>query len=358
MSEERMDSRKKWASPGSPIFTGTRKVETLKISLLTYDKQDFSFTEIASPEELPGRIAENKVNWINITGLHDTEKIDAIGKLFGIHPLVIEDILNVNHSPKCESYSDYIFVITKMIDLNRNKGLNVEQVSFILARNYIISFQEDEEDVFNVIRERLKNNESRVRNSGADYLLYRLLDAIVDNYYLVVESIENKIEAYDNLFLPGHRRSSLRPVYQIRKELMRLRRSVFPLQETIHVLEKERGNFVSQSTYLFLRDLSDHLRYIIDSIESHRDMITVMIEMYMSAESRKLNEIIKVLTVISTIFIPLTFIVGVYGMNFNPNTSKWNLPELNWMYGYPMVWIIMLAIAGGLIFYFKKKKWF
>ncbi len=353
-----MDNRKKWASPGSPIFTGTRKVENLKISLISYDKQDFSFSEIESVEDLPGRIVESRVNWINITGLHDTERIEAVGKLFGIHPLVIEDVLNINHSPKCESYNDYIFVITKMIDLNRDRSMNIEQVSFVLARNYVISFQEDEGDVFNVIRERLKNNDSRVRNSGADYLLYRLLDAIVDNYYMVVESIEDKIGAYDNMFLPGHRRGSLRPVYQVRKELMKLRRAVFPLKETIHVLEKERGNFVSHNTYLFLRDLSDHLRYIIDSVESHRDMITVMIEMSMSAESRKLNEIIKVLTVISTIFIPLTFIVGVYGMNFNPGTSKWNLPELNWVYGYPAVWLIMLAVAGGLIIYFKKKKWF
>lgn len=357
MSKVKFSHKKKWASPGSLIFTGTQKVEKLKIHLITYDKQNYSFTEIDSAEILNEKIDYSKVSWVNVTGLHETGKIESIGKLFNIHPLAVEDILNINHSPKYENYNDYIFVIAKMIDL-KNKKINIEQVSFILSKNILITFQEDEQDVFNVIRDRIKNNTGRIRGSGADYLLYRLLDAIVDNYYAVLENIEDKIDEVDDMIVPGNGQISLQPVFLLRKELLKIRRAVFPLQETIHGIERERENFISKNTYLFLRDLSDHLKYILESIESYREMITGMIEVHMSSESRRLNEVIKVLTIISTIFIPLTFIVGIYGMNFNTHVSKWNMPELNWIFGYPFIWLVMLAISGGLILFFKKKKWF
>jgi len=357
MSKVKFSQQKKWASPGSLIFTGTQKVEKLKIHLITYDKQNYSFTEVDSAETLKEKLDYSKVCWVNITGLHETGKIESVGRLFNIHPLAVEDILNINHSPKYESYSDYIFVIAKMIDL-KNKKINIEQVSFILAKNILITFQEDEQDVFNVIRERIKNNIGRIRSIGADYLLYRLLDAIVDNYYAVLENIEDKIDEVDDMIVPGNGQISLQPVFLLRKELMKIRRAIFPLQETIHGIEREREDFITKNTYLFLRDLSDHLKYILESIESFREMITGMIEVHMSSESRRLNEVIKVLTIISTIFIPLTFVVGIYGMNFNTNVSKWNIPELNWVYGYPFIWFVMLAISGGLILFFKKKKWF
>jgi magnesium transporter len=357
MSETTYSNKKKWTSPGSLIFTGVKKVENQKISLFRYNKDSFFNKEVKSAKELPDLIKEGMVNWINVTGLHEVDKLAEIAKVFNIHPLVFEDILNINHTPKYENYGDYLFVIAKMIDLNKNSTINIEQVSFILGGNYIITFQEDEEDVFNIIRDRIKNNIGRIRQLGADYLLYRLIDSIVDAYYVILENLEEKIDDLDDLLMDQKEDGSLQPVYTFRKELLKLRRAVFPLRETIHGLERERGSFITKNTYLFLRDLSDHLKYIYDSIENYREIVTGMIEVYMSSESHRLNEVIKVLTIISTIFIPLTFIVGIYGMNFN-TASKWNMPELNWIYGYPFVWIVMLLISAGMIIFFKRKKWF
>jgi magnesium transporter len=350
--------KKKWSSPGSLIFTGERKVENLKLSLISYDDQHYSSVDVESLDQFPELIQNGKVNWINITGLHDTLKLDALGKLFNIHPLVIEDILNTSHSPKFENYVDYIFIIAKMIDLNPDKNINIEQVSFILGENYLITFQEDEEDVFNVIRDRIKSNVGRIRFHSTDYLLYRLLDAIVDNYFVVLENIEDKIEILDDQIISEKSRASLNQLYDFRKELMKLRRAVFPLQETIHAFLRERDNFITEAAFPFYRDLSDHVKYIYDSIENYREMTTSLLDVYMSSESHRLNEVIKVLTIISTIFIPLTFIVGIYGMNFNTELSRWNMPELNWIYGYPFVWGVMLFITALLVLFFKRKKWF
>jgi len=358
MSEKRYSEKKKWTSPGSLIFTGKQKVDQARITIISYDKDSIVEKEISSAEDLPRELTNHKVNWVNVVGLHQISTIETIGSFYKIHPLVIEDILNVNHSPKYENYTDYIFVIAKMIDLNKQKQINIEQVSFILGKNLLITFQEDEEDVFDLIRNRLKSNAGRIRQNGADYLLYRLLDTIVDNYYSVLESMEDKMDELDEIIITGGGKRSLEPVYFFRRELMRLRRAVFPLQETIFSFEREKEDFIKKSTYLFFRDLKDHLKYVYETIETYREIVTGMIEVHMSVESRRLNEVIKVLTIISTIFIPLTFIVGVYGMNFNTRISKWNMPELNWVYGYGFVWIVMLIITALMIGFFKRKKWF
>jgi magnesium transporter len=351
-------SIKRGTSPGSLIFTGSKKVEKTKIVVFDFDANSFTEKEITSLDELTEFKDNNKVSWLNITGLHDIKTIERIGEVFKLHPLVLEDILYVQHAPKIDNYDDYLFLIVKMIDLNPVQGLNIEQVSFILGKNYLITFQEDEEDVFDIIRERIRENIGRIRKSGPDYLMYRLIDSIVDKYYNLLDNFDDRIERIEDKLIDSPDKISISSLHTLRKELAHLKRAVFPLQDIVYALEKERDTFLRKGTYLFLRDLADHLKHFIGGIESHREAVNGLMDLYLSSASHKMNEIIKFLTVISTIFMPLTFIVGIYGMNFKTDAGWWNMPELSWKYGYPAIMFIMAAIAGAMVFYFKRKKWF
>lgn len=351
---------KKGMSPGSLVFTGEKKVEKISISLFDYDAQDFEEKGIAE-DDIAGlnQICKaKKVNWLNVCGIHNTELIGGIGEIFKIHPLVLEDVLNVTHSTKIDEFDDYIFIIAKMINYNDTDDvLNIEQVSFILGDNFLVTFQEKEGDVFDLIREKIRNNKGRVRKSGADYLAYRLLDTIVDNYFIVLDKLDERIENIEDELLDNPEQTTLGAIHSIRKEVIRLRRNVTPLRDIIHALEREQFHFVDKSTQVYLRDLYDHVRQIIDTIDNYREVINGLQEVYLSSASNKMNEIVKVLTIISTIFIPLTFIVGIYGMNFRTDAGPWNMPELNWGFGYPFIMIVMAVIVIGMIFFFKKKKW-
>ncbi|MFO7446594.1 MAG: magnesium/cobalt transporter CorA [Ignavibacteriaceae bacterium] len=349
---------KRGTSPGTLIFTGKQKIDRAKIIVFDYDVNSFSEKEVQSPEELTFFKDSNKVSWLNVTGLHDLKIMERIGDVFNLHPLVMEDILNVEHSPKVENYDEYLFLIAKMIDLNSVQALNIEQVSFVLGKNYLITFQEDDEDVFNFIRERIRQNIGRVRKFGADYLMYRLLDSIVDNYFTILDNFDDRIERLEDKLIETPEKTSISSIHILRKEVSKLRRAVFPLRDTIYALEKERDVFIKKNTYFFLRDLSDHLKHFIDSVEGYRETMNGIMDVYLSNASHKMNEVIKLLTIISSIFIPLTFIVGIYGMNFKTEISWWNMPELSWQYGYPAIMIFMLLLAGGLIYIFKRKKWF
>ena len=310
-------------------------------------------------DELAGYKNNPNVTWINITGLHDVNMLDRVGNIFNIHPLVLEDILNVSHSPKIEDYENYLFIVVKMINFNNDdNSLNIEQVSIIIGRNYIISFQEREGDVFEPLRERIRTAKGLVRKYGEDYLAYRLLDSIIDNYFIVLENFDENIEEIEDQILSQTNDSSLEQIHHLRKELIKLRRAVSPLREMIFTIEKEKFQFIQKSTFVYLRDLSDHVKQIIDTIENYREFINGLLDVYLSSASHRMNEVVKLLTIISTIFIPLTFIVGIYGMNFRTDVSKWNMPELNWWLGYPFVMGLMLIIAVCLIIFFKKKRWF
>jgi magnesium transporter len=345
-------------SPGSLIFTGLQKVEKTRIVVFDYDAGTYNEKVVNSLDELTEFKDNNKVSWLNITGLHDIKTIEHIGRVFKLHPLVLEDILYVQHAPKIDNYDDYLFMIVKMIDLTPVQGLNIEQVSFILGKNYLITFQEDEDDVFDMIRERIRNNIGRIRKSGPDYLMYRLVDAIVDTYFALLDNFDKRIERIEDKLIESPQKISVSSLHTLRKEMARLKRAVFPLQDTIFALDKERDTFLRKGTSLFLRDLSDHLKHFLSAIDSQREVVNGLMDLYLSSASHKMNEIIKFLTIISTIFMPLTFIVGIYGMNFKTNISWWNMPELSWKYGYPAIMIIMAAIAGAMVYYFKKKKWF
>jgi magnesium transporter len=270
----------------------------------------------------------------------------------------MEDILNVGHSPKLEDHEQYIFMISKMLEYNsETRRIVSEQISFILGKNYLITFQEKEGDVFNVIRDRLRTGKARVRKLGADYLMYRLLDSIVDHYAVILLQLDEQMEEIEDELLDDPDQGTMEEIYRFRKQVNKLRRSVVPLKEIIYNIEKNIHPLINKSSIIFIKDLGDHVKSAIDTVDNYKEQVTNMIEIYRSSSGLKLNEIVKVLTIISTIFIPLTFIVGVYGMNFNTNVSPFNMPELNWYLGYPVVLGFMLFVAVVLLIIFRKKDW-
>ena len=358
---KKMKQNKRGMSPGSLVFTGEKKVEEIKISVFDFNASRVN--EINIPVQELSKLKKYKKNknvtWINICGIHNTQVIDETGKIFGVHPLVLEDILNVGHNPKADEYDDYIFIVTKMINYNNDLNeLNIEQVSFVLGKNFLITFQEREGDVFDLIREKIRSNNGRIRKSGADYLAYRLIDTMVDNYFSVLEKIDEHIEKIEDSLLIDPKEDTLQNIHSIKKETIRLKRAISPLRDIIYTLERERYSFIAKSTYIYLHDLYDHIKQVADNVENYREVINGLQEVYISQSGQKMNEIMKILTIIATIFIPLTFIVGIYGMNFHAESSPWNMPELNWKYGYPFVILIMIFIVIGMLIFFKRKKWF
>ena len=359
MAAKKYRTRKKDLSPGSAIFTGDKKVDEIVITIFNYDEHQFEEKKIESVDELKTLKDKAKTLWVNIAGLHDVTLIEKVNEIFGVHSLVIEDILNVNHSPKIEEHDGFLFLILKMIDFNKSKhDLNIEQVSIVLGKNYVITFQENIGDVFNVIRERIRTAKGRIRKAGADYLMYRLLDSVVDNYFITLEYVDDKIEFAEEKLLDNSDETFLKETHDLRKDILKLRRAVYPMRDMIYYLQRGENPLIQKSTLMFTRDLHDHIANNIETIENYREIINGVLEVHLTNASHRMNQVIKLLTMISTIFIPLTFIVGIYGMNFNTQVSIFNMPELTWKYGYLSVMVIMIAIAVSLVIFFKRKKWF
>lgn len=346
-------SRKAGLPPGTLVHTGERKTQTPRITLFDYDEQNFQ-------EKQPTRIEEcfpfketATVTWINIDGLHDVGLIERLGKQFELHPLILEDILSTEQRPKLEDYDKHLFIVVRMLTYNgQADSVEAEQVSMVVGANFLISFQEAVGDVFDVIRDRIRNAKGRIRKMGADYLAYSLIDAIVDNYFGILERLGEKIGSVEEELVTKPSQETLRRIQFLKREMIFLRKSVWPLREVINGLQRSESSLVTKPIVIYLRDVYDHTIHIMDTIESFRDMISGMLEIYVSSISNGLNSIMKVLTIIATIFIPLTFIVGVYGMNFP------NMPELRWRWSYPLVWVVIIASAVGMLVYFRKKKWF
>ena len=350
--------KKQGMPPGTLIFTGEQKVEKIKIDIFQYNSASITEKNIDDIDELKGLVNSESVLWINISGLHEVEKLEKAGEIFNISSLEMEDILNVAHSPKLEELEDHIFMICKMLSFDSsNKKISVEQVSFMLGKNYLITFQEREGDVFNFVRERIRNGKGRLRKLGSDYLLYSLLDSIVDSYAVIILELDEMMENIEDELLDDPKQDTIEGIYSFRKEVNKLRRSVVPLKEIVYTIEKDVHPLIQKSNLIFIKDLEDHIRSATDTLENFREQVNSMIEIYRSTSGLKLNEVVKVLTIISTIFIPLTFIVGVYGMNFNTNKSPFNMPELNWYFGYPLVLMLMVIIVVLLLVIFRKKKW-
>lgn len=337
------------APPGTLFYTGEQS-GNIKITLIEFNENEFFEQEFFNLSECLSHVKDNMIKWINIEGVHDTDLIESIGKIYNLHPLTLEDIVHIEQRPKFEDYDHYLLTVMKMIMYDTEA--HEEQLSLVLMENTVISFQEPQGgDAFDVIRTRLRQAKGRVRKLGADYLFYALMDAVVDWYFLTIEKIGDKIEVLEEEIIHRPTRQSLIKLYGLKREVIYLRKQVWPVRDLISNLTRSDNKFISSNTQLFLRDLHDHSTRIIDSVETHRDLLSGMMDIYLSNNANKMNEVMKVLTIISTMFIPVTFIAGVYGMNFE------YMPELRSPYGYAAVWIIMLSVMGGLALYFRRKKW-
>ncbi|MDH5684516.1 MAG: magnesium/cobalt transporter CorA [candidate division WOR-3 bacterium] len=343
-------SRKAGLPPGTLVHIGERKAEQVKITIIDYDESQVQEKIAEKIEECFPFKDKPTVTWINIDGIHKVEVIEKIGNCFNLHPLILEDILNTGQRPKIEDFGEHIFLVLKML-YYLEKEITIEQVSLILGPNFVISFQEREGDVFNNIRERIRNNKGRIRKMGADYLAYSLLDAIVDGYFVILEKVGEEIEDIEEKLIKNPTPKTVQIIHNLKREMISLRKSVWPLREVVGVLERGESSLIKKTTGVYLRDVYDHTIQVIDTIETYRDMISGMLDIYLSSISNRMNEVMKILTIIATIFIPLTFIAGIYGMNFR------FMPELGWRLGYPAVLFIMVIIGIVMLFYFRRKKW-
>jgi magnesium transporter len=345
-------SKKAGLPPDTLVHIGEKRAEKVRIRLMNYHEGHFEERDLSSVEECLPYKDKDSVTWINIDGIHQVDMVEKIGRHCGLHPLVLEDILNTNQRPKMEDYEDYLFIILKMISYDEaQRLLHVEQVSVVVGRRFVISFQESEGDVFESVRERLRKGKGRIRKGGPDYLAYALMDAVVDNYFLVLEKIGEDIEELEAEVIDKPAPATVESIHNLKRELLFLRKSVWPLREAVAALEKGDSPLIQERTTVYLRDVYDHTIQVIDTIETFRDMVSGMMDVYLSSLSNRMNEVMKVLTVIATLFIPLTFIVGIYSMNFKV------MPELEWRYGYGLVWVVMALVAFLMLFYFRKKKW-
>jgi magnesium transporter len=346
-------SKKAGLPPGTLIHIGVQRAEAPKITVIDYDEAVFQEKELKTVEECFSYKDKPTTTWINIDGLHQKDVLEKLSDCFGLHPLVMEDIMNTDQRPKMEDYTDYLYIVLKMLYYNDEENrITTEQVSLIIAPHTVISFQEGlEGDVFGPLRERLRNDKGRIRKMGADYLAYSLIDAIVDSYFTIVEKLGERIELLEEELISDPDTKTLHEIHYLKREMIFLRKAVWPLRELINMLMRGESPLIHESMKIYFRDVYDHTIQVIDTVETLRDMVTGMLDIYLSSVSNRLNAVMKVLTIIATIFIPLTFIVGVYGMNFR------YMPELEWRYGYPLIWFIMIAIGVTMLIFFKKRNW-
>ena len=344
-------SKKIGLPPGTLVHVGEKKSEEVKITIIDYDTDNFHQKQSNTIEECFTFKDTPTVTWIDIVGIHKVENIQKLGDCFGFHPLVLEDILHTDQRPKMEDHDDYFYIVLKMLHNETSPEIMTEQVSLILGPNFVISFQEIGGDVFNHVRDRLKTAKGRIRKMGADFLAYSLIDAIVDSYFVILEKTGERLEDIEEDLMTEPSEKTLHAIHRMKREMIYLRKSVWPLREVISALNREDSPLIKDSTKIYLRDVYDHTIQVIDAIETFRDMLSGMLDIYLSSLSNKMNEIMKFLTIIGTIFIPLTFIVGVYGMNFH------FMPELNWRYGYFSILAFMGLIGISMLIYFKRKKW-
>lgn len=346
-------SSKAGLAPGTLVYVGDPRATTSTAERITYDADSYEDRRLTIAECGMRRGLDGKIEWTNVEGIHEVSLLERLGQTYGLHLLTMEDIVNSDQRLKIEDYTSYLFLVVKMLRIDsRSMEIVPEQVSIVLGRDYVLSFQEGAAgDVFDTVRERLKNPQSKVRANGADHLCYALLDAVVDNYYIILETVGERIEELDEELLAVPTPATLSAIHKLKRELIYLRKSVWPMREVLAILQRGDSPLVSQGTQLYLRDVYDHTVQVIDTLETYRDMLSAMTEIYMSSMSNRLNEIMKVLTIITTVFIPLSFIAGVYGMNFT------HMPEIHWPWGYAFAWSLMLAVAAGMLVYFRRKRW-
>jgi magnesium transporter len=345
-------SKKAGLPPGTLVHIGEKGQAESRIYLIVYEESDLREKEVREIQSVLPFKNHPTVSWLNIDGLQDLDLIQRIGNALAIHPLTLEDIVNTGQRAKTEEFDHYLFVVLKMLRYDpAARHIRAEQVSLILGERYLMSFQELPGDVFDGVRERLRKDKGRIRRSGADYLLYALMDAIVDQYFIILETFGEKIEDIEEELLDYPTHEMLQELHDIKREMIFFRKQVWPLREILSSLSKREMDLITESTIVFLRDVYDHTIQVIDTIESYRDVLSGMVDIYLSTMSNRMNEVMKVLTIIATIFIPVTFVAGIYGMNFS------YMPELRWPWGYLWFWGVVVATATGMLVFFRRKKW-
>lgn len=338
------------APPGTLYYSGEERTDKIKITLIEYNDTEYFEEQYFDLAECLSHVKPNMIKWINVEGLHDTDLIEKLGKFYNIHPLTLEDIVNVDQRSKFEDFEHYVVSIMRMI--NYTTEVESEQLAIVLCENTVISFQEPHGgDAFDIIRNRLRTCKGRVRKLGADYLAYALMDAVVDCYFTAIEKIGDRIEVIEEEIISDSDKKSILELYRLKREMIYLRKQVWPMRDLINNMIRSETKLIHASSDIYLRDLSDHVTRIIDTVETYRDLLSGIMDIYLSTNANKMNEVMKVLTIMSSIFIPITFMVGVYGMNFD------NMPELKTQHGYYVLWGVMLSTVIGLLVYFKRKKW-
>ncbi len=346
-------TKKQGLPPGTLIHTGEVYEKETLISLISYNNEEYFINESTNINEILTLIKPDYVNWINITGLQDVNTIEKIGAHFCLHNLMLEDILNTHHLPKAEDYGKQLFFTMKALELKQSdQTIDKKQLSYVLGENYLITFQETKSNIFDPIIERIKHKKGRVRGMKNDYLFYALLDVTVDSYFVLIEYLDDQSEAIEEELLNNPTRAVVKKIQQKRKEHLSLKKSIYPLQDEIRKVFHLEEDLIHKATHIYFQDVIDHLQQIVQSLESFREIVSNLLELYLANNDIQMNDVMKRLTVVSTIFIPLTFIVGLYGMNFK------DIPELNWTHGYVYVWVIMIAITVFVTAYLKKRKWF
>jgi magnesium transporter len=336
--------------PGTIIYDD-KPVAPFTLQVFHYNHEDLKEKETTDNHEALDIIKDDKVTWINVEGRQDPEEIEKLCTLLNIHPLTIEDILTPGQRPKIEDNVDYLFLVIKILSFNQEDSLSMEQVSLLLGKNYVISFHEHSGSTIDIIKNRIRQSKGRIRIKKADYLFYALIDTIVDYYFVVLEKIGDKLEDIEDDLLENPTMATLNSLHKMKKEIITLRRAVWPLREVVNKLERRDLKLVGHETNIFFRDVYDHTIQVIETVETFRDMISGMIDLYQSTISNRLNQVMKGLTIIATIFLPLTFLTGLYGMNFN------NIHELQWRYGYFAVLGLSITVVITMLVIFRRKRW-
>jgi len=346
------------AVPGTAPGQLTPPPDALRpvVSLFAYGPDDHAEIADAGPEATAEALTRWPVVWVNVDGLGDPELVARFGALFGLHRLALEDVVHTHQRPKVEHYADHLYIVLRLPDAGAD-GLESEQISLFLGRNFVLTFQERPGDAFAPVRERIRGGKGRLRSAGPDYLAYALIDAGVDSNFPVIERLGEQLEDMELEIVERPGRHAVVTLHAIRRSLLNLRRGIWPMREMLSALSRDADPLVGDETRLYLRDCYDHAVQIIDLLETYREIAAGLLDVYLSSVSNRMNEIMKVLTIISTIFIPLTFAAGVWGMNFAPDSSPWNMPELRWRYGYPLALTVMAGTAGGLVLWFRRRRW-
>lgn len=346
------------ASPGT-LRASPEAPKQVRITAIHYSGDHYKEEEVADLDTYLSNLPDEGVLWLNVDGLGDVKVLEKLGQRFGLHPLCLEDVLNIPQRPKLEDFDDYEFMVFRMVILQQLQELtgNTEQISLFLGPTYVLTFQEQIGDVFDPVRERLRQTRGRIRHSGADYLAYALLDAAIDGFFPVLEQLSERLGQLEESVLSDPNPGNLEEIYRVRRALTNLRRAVWPAREAVNAFARTDSALVTDMTRLFLRDCYDHILQVIDVLETYRDLASGLMDTYLSSQSNRMNEVMKVLTIIATIFIPMTFIAGIYGMNFDPQRSPWNMPELSWYWGYPFSLLLMLGIAFVLVIFFRRRGW-